>query len=286
MAVTLVQQATPGVSTGTTTPQASWPAATTAGNLLVAVVGLSLVANPGATVTPPSGWVLAGDIPSAANCQTLIYYIEGAASRSGAEVFNLTSTLVNDATVFLYEYSGLASSGALDQEGEATGTSLSGSSGTTGTTAQADELAIAAVANRNVSTQSAPTNSFTQLDQAQSTSATTSNRVNTGVYSRVVAATGTYGTAVTLSGATSRPWTGVVVTFKGAPTGLQPPTGLSATPISSSEIDLAWTAAAGASSYDVERDGTIVIPSVVGTAFADTGLSPSTLYSYRVRSVA
>lgn len=208
---TPLQQATPVGTTGTTSPAISWPGATTVGNLLIAVVGISLVGNPSATLTPPSGWTLAGDIPSAANCQTFVYYIEGAASRSGAETFTLS--LVNDTTLFLYEYPGMAASGAFDQEGETTGTSLTASSGTTPTTTATDQLVIAAIANRNISTQSSPTNSFTQLDQVQSTNATVTSRVNTGVYALTTAATGTYGTAVTLSGATARPFTGVVVTF-------------------------------------------------------------------------
>lgn len=64
------------------------------------------------------------------------------------------------------------------------------------------------------------------------------------------------------------------------------PTGLSATAISSTAIDVSWTAGAGAASYDVERDGVIVASSFVGTTYHDTGLTPATLYSYRVRSVA
>jgi hypothetical protein len=64
------------------------------------------------------------------------------------------------------------------------------------------------------------------------------------------------------------------------------PTGLTATPVSSSQIDLSWNAVSGASGYDIERDGTVIVFDHVGTSYSDTGLNPSTLYTYRVRAVA
>lgn len=66
--------------------------------------------------------------------------------------------------------------------------------------------------------------------------------------------------------------------------GLLPPAGLTATPISSTRIDLSWTAAANATGYDIERGGSVIATGVVSTTYSDTGLSPSTSYSYRVRS--
>jgi hypothetical protein len=61
------------------------------------------------------------------------------------------------------------------------------------------------------------------------------------------------------------------------------PTGLAATVISSSQIDLSWNASTGATSYDLERDGIAVN---VGTSltYSHTGLSPSTTHNYRVRA--
>jgi chitodextrinase len=72
------------------------------------------------------------------------------------------------------------------------------------------------------------------------------------------------------------------------------PTGLAATPASSSQIDVAWTASvdvagttnefvSGIKDYRVYRDGslrtTVTSPT---TSYSDTGLSASTQYSYRV----
>jgi hypothetical protein len=60
------------------------------------------------------------------------------------------------------------------------------------------------------------------------------------------------------------------------------PTNLVATPISISEIDLEWIASVGASSYDIERDGVVIVTGHVGTTYQDTGLAQDTQYRYRV----
>jgi hypothetical protein len=63
------------------------------------------------------------------------------------------------------------------------------------------------------------------------------------------------------------------------------PTGLTATAVSSSQINLSWGASTGATSYNVLRGGTTVgTPS--GTTFSDTGLSASTSYTYTVQAVS
>jgi hypothetical protein len=67
------------------------------------------------------------------------------------------------------------------------------------------------------------------------------------------------------------------------------PTDLAAVPVSSSRIDLSWTASSGATGYKVERSpdgasGWAQIAAPTGTTHSDTGLSPSTPYFYRVRA--
>lgn len=65
------------------------------------------------------------------------------------------------------------------------------------------------------------------------------------------------------------------------------PTGLTATAISSTQINLSWNASTdnvAVTGYQVFRNGTQVGPSTT-TTFSDTGLSPSTSYSYTVRAV-
>lgn len=62
------------------------------------------------------------------------------------------------------------------------------------------------------------------------------------------------------------------------------PTGLTATGVSQTEIDLTWTASTdnvGVTGYDVYRNG-VRIGSPPGTSFADTGRTPGTTYTYTV----
>lgn len=63
------------------------------------------------------------------------------------------------------------------------------------------------------------------------------------------------------------------------------PTNFSAVPVSGTEVDLSWTAAAGAAAYDLERDGVVIATAFAFTNYADTGLAVGATYSYRVRSV-
>lgn len=63
------------------------------------------------------------------------------------------------------------------------------------------------------------------------------------------------------------------------------PTGLSATAISSTQINLAWTASTdnvGATGYRLFRGGTQIASVTSGTAYQNTGLSPGTPYTYTV----
>jgi len=59
------------------------------------------------------------------------------------------------------------------------------------------------------------------------------------------------------------------------------PTGLAATPISSSQIDLVWNSVSGADYYKVYRDGSFAA-STAQLSYSDTGLSPVTTYTYTV----
>ena len=63
------------------------------------------------------------------------------------------------------------------------------------------------------------------------------------------------------------------------------PTGLTATATSgtSDQVDLSWTGSTGATGYDVYRGGTKVTATPIsGTTYHDSGLAPSTTYSYTV----
>ena len=90
----------------------------------------------------------------------------------------------------------------------------------------------------------------------------------------------TYTGSVALSGGGTLAADGTVSAGWGAPENLQ------ASAISTTEIDLSWDAVPGASGYDVERDGIVIATDVMPTTYQDTGLTPSTSYTYRVRAVA
>jgi fibronectin type 3 domain-containing protein len=77
------------------------------------------------------------------------------------------------------------------------------------------------------------------------------------------------------------------------PAGSPPPapTGLTATAVSSSQINLSWTASSGATSYNIKRATvsggpyTTIATGVTATGFSDVGLSASTTYYYVVSAV-
>jgi outer membrane protein assembly factor BamB len=64
------------------------------------------------------------------------------------------------------------------------------------------------------------------------------------------------------------------------------PTSLTATALSSSQINLSWTASTTTGvTYTVMRNGTVDSSGIAGTTFSDTGLQASTTYSYTVEAV-
>ncbi len=66
------------------------------------------------------------------------------------------------------------------------------------------------------------------------------------------------------------------------------PTGLGAMVISSSQIDLVWTASTdnvGVTGYNVYEGGSLIAPNVATTSFQHTNLAASTNYSYTVEAV-
>lgn len=67
---------------------------------------------------------------------------------------------------------------------------------------------------------------------------------------------------------------------------LSAPTNLSVSASTASSISLSWSAVTGASGYKIYRDGTLRTSSPVSaTNYADSGLSASTSYNYRVSAV-
>jgi fibronectin type 3 domain-containing protein len=67
------------------------------------------------------------------------------------------------------------------------------------------------------------------------------------------------------------------------------PTNLTASAVSTTRVDLSWTASVGASSYYVYRNGIKLVPTlpavITGISYSDTGLSANTQYSYTVTAI-
>jgi poly(3-hydroxybutyrate) depolymerase len=67
---------------------------------------------------------------------------------------------------------------------------------------------------------------------------------------------------------------------------LSPPAGLAVTASTASSITLSWSAASGATGYNVYRNGNKAnAAALTATGYTDAGLTPSTSYSYQVATV-
>lgn len=214
MAIALVQTCKNNESAGDGSMDVTWGSATTAGNLLVAVVSASRAGLSGVpTITPPAGWTeavtQACDSVSGVDRRTSIYYKANAASESGAKTWTCTThTGVASLGVVMAEFSGIATSSPLDQSTGTADTSTTAttcSTGTTGSTTQADELAVAAY--QGGSTLGSPSNSFAIQDQ-------TAGANFIALATKTLSATGTVTTSATYSTGSSN--AGCVATFKAA----------------------------------------------------------------------
>jgi hypothetical protein len=342
MAIAQVQKQT-GSSADTSSVSATFGAGPTQNNLLVAVYH-----SKDHYPTTPTGWTKAAEIESW-GVLTCFYKTAGAAESSTVTVSDGTGTSYQSLTIL--EYSGITTTTPLDKTATASSggnVTTSQATGTTATTAQADELLIAAVGveyGAGIVFNNAWTNSFTQ--QSNVTGNLLNEEGSTTAH-RIVAATGTFTTTETwLNNARSE---GLIATFKASSDGTGatvtaatvatvaavpaatvragavatpsavaataavpaaavqagstltpstvvavatvptavvwgPPTGLTATPVTASQIDLSWNAHPMATAYDIERDGVVIATDVGTTSYQDTGLAGSTTYDYRVRSV-
>lgn len=203
-------------NTAGTSASVSWPTATTAGNLLVAILTNSVAM---ATLTPPASWTVGIKDVANANPEVVIYYIQNASSRSGAESWTISS---GRWTLELREYSGILTTAALG------GTSWANTTGTTistGATSSnpltSNDLVIAAVRQAsNTGTFSSPTATSGTVDFMNDLQQT-SNSVASLAIVGGVSASSTETISITSSpgGVTE---IGVIAIFGAAPTSTSP----------------------------------------------------------------
>src|SRR5258708_2330898 len=203
---------------------------------------------------------------------------------SGSGIDSVTATfgtkLSQFGIIYAHEYSGIRATAPIDVTAAAAGTSGALSSGSA-TTANDNDLLFAGGVSANWVTGAG----------AGYTARSTAHGNMTE--DRVVSVKGSYSATAGNSGGA---WAMQMLAFKGAASGdaTAPtvPTGLAATVVSASQINLSWSASTDPDNsqnqltYGVYRNGARIGTTGAGvTSWADSGLAPATTYSYIVSSI-
>ena len=251
--------------------------ANTAGNLIAVYVSWSnggtvtvsdSRGNPYASATPRTSW--------AGNWSSQVFFAKNIAGGTNRVTASFATSINSFGVMYIHEYSGVDRSNPLDVTKSATGTGTAMNTGAVATTNAAD-LLFAGGASRNTVTQGGA--GYTTRSTAYG------NRTQ----DRNVTAIGSYSATATQNG---NAWVLQLVAFRadnGTPDTSPPtaPTGLTAAAVSSAQINLAWSASSddvGVTGYKVVRNGTQV-GTPTTTSYQDTGLAPSTTYTYTVSAV-
>jgi cellulase (glycosyl hydrolase family 5) len=263
----------------------TYSSAQVAGDLNVVAIGWVDASSSVSSVTDSKGntyvKALGPTVVSGTASQSIYYALNIAAATAGANTVTITfNATVPDPDVRILEYSGIATANALDVAvggSSATGTALNSGSVTT---TNANDLIIGSnvVAYGITATGSGYTQRILSAGNTEE--------------DKTVTSTGSYSATATQS--PTGWWIMQLTAFKSAGTPPNAPTALSATVASSSQINLSWTASTGgvggATGYRIERcsGAGCSIFTQVGTSttagYADTGVSASTSYTYRVRA--
>ena len=258
------------------------------GDLNVIVVGWNDTTASITSVTDSSGniYTLAfGPTKVSGALSQSIYYAKNiAGATAGANTvtvkFNTTASYPD---IRILEYSGLDVNNPLDAFSVGTGTASAMDSGAV-VTSNANDLLVGA---------------NTVLTSTSAAGSGYSNRVITYpdgdlVEDKVVTAVGSYHATATLSNAGGWILQGVAFKAAGAAPAPTAPGNLTASTISSSQINLGWSASTESGgtigSYLIERcsgagcSGFVQVGSTASTTYSDTGLASGTSYSYRVRA--
>ena len=264
--------------TNQTTVTVTYTKAQAAGDTNVLAIGWGDVTSNIAKVRDSSGNTYAVAAPTVHGSvqSQAIYYAPNI--KAAAANANTVTVTFNRAAAYVdlraSEYSGLDATAPFDVAASATGSASTAASPSV-TTSYSSELIFGAGDTSGVF--SAAGTGFTKRIITNPDSDITEDKT--------VSAIGSYNATGKQSGA----WVMQVVAFKatGAAPDTTPPSvpaGLSATAVSSTQINLSWTASTdnvGVTGYDVFRNGTQV-GTTTTTSYQDTGLTAGTTYSYTV----
>ena len=273
-----IQQAYADPQTNQTTVVATYTKAQLAGDTNIVAVGWNNTTSNINSVSDTKGniYVLAAPVTRGNGMSQALYYakniVSAAANANTVTVTFNTSTAYVDLRVT--EYSGLDPASPFDQTASATGSGTVASTAAV-TTRYSNELIFGAgMTNANFSTSGS---GFT-------------TRVITApdadiVFDKTVSSIGSYNVSATQSGS----WILQMATFRVAgaaadTTAPSVPGGLSGTAVSSTQINLGWTASTdsvGVTGYKIFRNGA-QIATTAATTYQDTGVVRGTAYSYNV----
>ena len=272
------------------TVNVTFPAAQVAGDLNVIVVGWNDTTAVVNSVSDTSGntYTLAVG-PTVAMGLSQSIYFAGNIAAAGAGANTVTVTFSVDAAypdIRILEYSGADPNSPVDVTAASAGTSTSNSSGSATTTNPTDLIFGAGmVSTYTTATGFGFTSRFVTAPNGDSAE------------DAMVTATGSYSATATTS--PEGPWIMQMVAFR-TPVGNTPPalpatpTNLTATAAGASQINLSWnasTSSTGIAYYNLQRcqgapcSNFVQIATPAGTTYSDTGLAPSTTYSYEVQAV-
>ena len=204
-----------------------------------------------------------------------VFYARNVAAGANTVTATFGTAITSFGIIYIHEYAGIDKVSPLDVSRSATGTSRAMSSGSA-TTTNASDLILGAGASSN------------NVTGAGSGFTTRSSAFGNLTEDRNVTSTGSYAATATQN---SNAWVMQMVAFKADPGTIDTspptvPTGLAATAVSSSQINLTWNASTdnvGVTGYDVFRDGAAI--TTVGTnSYSNTGLAAGTTYVYAVRA--
>jgi chitodextrinase len=286
-------QSTNGTDSASVNISATFAGAQSAGDLIAVVIAANGGTAPSVvSVTDTRGNVYAstGSVTTLANVGGMVIYyaknIVSAAAGANTVTVTLASPALN-AAIRLAEYSGVDTVSPLIGSVGASGNGATLNSGTL-SVANADALLVAG---------------GTVSGAIISMGAGYSERLSIwgdNLQDRVVSAAGNYNSTATQTDVNGS-WFEVLAAFKaggstgtGDSTAPATPAGVTATAISSTQINLNWSASTdnvGVTGYLVERClgaacttyGQISVPT--GTSYADTVLTAATTYRYRVRAI-